>query len=633
MSSMESIGKIAFLKSYFLRLLCVPLWTLFLAGCGGGGGGGDSQANSTPVYPEPDYCSTVQSHSPSTSVTGTAVFYYRPLGNAGGGVQGLVGDPTTDTIAAAEVVVTNSGGTVVQCSFVDSSGNISVSLPRTAGTYTVTVKSRANNALLKASILSDITNNQPYTVSRQVTLDGISSTATLGQVTAYARQSESTAIEGAAFNILKNLSRANLYVRTQIADSSWVADKVTVYWKAGFNPYTYFGGTSSLSFYRPSERKLYILGGKNDNVKTADTDHFDNSVILHEYGHFLEDVYGKTDSPGGSHNGNRIIDPRLAWSEGWANFFQAAVQGTSAYIDTIGFCQDTVETSGTACNTGINLPLGESGASATMDAVGTNGEGTFREVSISRALFKTIRTPASTSVGSLGAAIPFSAVWNIFSNGTSSPTLPGLHSSTIHFRNSGKFFSLLNSVVAANHSGNVTEWNAIMSNERQPTNTKYYADTLTQTGLGSCAKYPMTLSPLADIVDIQGNRYSNKFRSNHFYEYYYNGSSNATISFTYTQTGNPTNLDLVVYKEDHYYYEEQSEALGVINNTYATRSVRSLALDGGGESVSMSGQPAGYYLINVKAATYMKLLSELSPVNYTLKETISGTERLLCPDN
>lgn len=31
-----------------------------------------------------------------------------------------------------------------------------------------------------------------------------------------------------------------------------------------------------------------------ETQKLADTDHFDDSVIIHEYGHFLEDVYGKS---------------------------------------------------------------------------------------------------------------------------------------------------------------------------------------------------------------------------------------------------------------------------------------------------------------------------------------------------
>ena len=63
---------------------------------------------------------------------------------------------------------------------------------------------------------------------------------------------------------------------------------------------------------------------------------FDNDVIIHEYAHFLESTLARTDSFGGPHNGTQPIDPRLAWSEGFANFFQAAVQETADYRDSHG---------------------------------------------------------------------------------------------------------------------------------------------------------------------------------------------------------------------------------------------------------------------------------------------------------
>ncbi len=226
------------------------------------------------------------------------------------------------------------------------------------------------------------------------------------------------------FNIMFDILIANEYVRRNIGKNGdtagvpsanpnkwWVADKVTVYWKAGFNPYTYFGASSPLSFYVPGERKLYILGGSNGDVRRSDTDHFDDSVILHEYGHFLEDTYGHSESPGGSHNGNFIIDARLAWSEGWANFFQSAVlTGADAfdnsalesrlptdkryqyYVDTYGY-----KGSGNA-GVAIAFNLGTEGTNAggyddvTGDLPGT---GTFREVSISRTLYKSTRNTSS----------------------------------------------------------------------------------------------------------------------------------------------------------------------------------------------------------------------------------------------
>ena len=145
------------------------------------------------------------------------------------------------------------------------------------------------------------------------------------------------------------------------------------------------------------KRELYLLGGENGDVDFSDTDHFDNSVIIHEYGHFIEDIFGAPNSPGGSHNGNSVIDPRLAWSEGWADFFQAAVTGQPYYRDTKGNvnCSETDPTSctGVLFDESIDVP--------TDDRPILLGEGNFHEFSVSRTLWQAL------SIGSAGASTHF----------------------------------------------------------------------------------------------------------------------------------------------------------------------------------------------------------------------------------
>jgi hypothetical protein len=46
--------------------------------------------------------------------------------------------------------------------------------------------------------------------------------------------------------------------------------------------------------------------------------------------------FSRDDSIGGPHNIGDPLDPRVAWSEGWANFFSSAVRGTSIYLDSKG---------------------------------------------------------------------------------------------------------------------------------------------------------------------------------------------------------------------------------------------------------------------------------------------------------
>lgn len=601
-----------------------------LSSCGGGGFKSADNSPSTQTFPEPEYCSNVTSYSPSITVTATAKYFYRPTAFvAGMSAWVLSGNPVQGNIAAAEVVVTNSAGAVVQCASTDDVGAISFTLPKQAGSYTISVRSRAYNSLLKASVLDDINANQPYKISGSINLSGGETNASAGTITAYARKSESAAIEGGAFSILRALYDTNKYIRTQTSQPSWVAEKVSVYWRAGFNPYAYFGYPDSpLSFYLMGKRQLFILGGLNGDVNTADTDHFDNTVVIHEYGHFLEDVYSKSNSPGGSHNGNMLLDPRLAWSEGWAYFLQGAVQGLNKSIDTGGYCNDTVETNG-VCTQKVFLQHDQNGGTASYDAVSVAGEGTFREVSVIRTLYKAMQTTVSSSYP-FGAAISFNDIWNVFS-GTST----GFASTNVHFRSSGKFFNLLSAVVAGYPAGNQAAWTSILNNERQPNTTAYYADTLT--AAASCAKFPKALTPAVD-QSVGSYVLSNKLRSDHFYQYYYTGAANTFLTIDYTQgTGTTIDLDLNIYKETYSYFEQQAElAWGQSNNSVAVRSIRANpAIESGQEYVNMSGLPAGYYMINIKANSYGKTNAQLSTgtANYTLKETISGVVKELCPDN
>lgn len=77
----------------------------------------------------------------------------------------------------------------------------------------------------------------------------------------------------------------------------------------------------------------YNTGGSyyGDSVMTidgapSDPDEWDVSVIAHEYGHFIYDEYTTYSVPVGSHCWNGRSTPELAWSEGWANFFQSAIK-------------------------------------------------------------------------------------------------------------------------------------------------------------------------------------------------------------------------------------------------------------------------------------------------------------------
>ncbi len=88
-------------------------------------------------------------------------------------------------------------------------------------------------------------------------------------------------------------------------------------------------GELGTSFYQPDIDSLFLVGDATD-----DTEEFDDHVIVHEWGHYFEDNFSRSDSIGGSHGVGDRLDPRLAFGEGWATALAGMALGNHLYCDT-----------------------------------------------------------------------------------------------------------------------------------------------------------------------------------------------------------------------------------------------------------------------------------------------------------
>lgn len=80
---------------------------------------------------------------------------------------------------------------------------------------------------------------------------------------------------------------------------------------------SYFSGTSSTMFI---------------NGSSAEPDEFDPPVVAHEFGHYIQRWYSRSNNPGGAHDGSPA-DPNLAFGEGGASYLGSLITGSSYYID------------------------------------------------------------------------------------------------------------------------------------------------------------------------------------------------------------------------------------------------------------------------------------------------------------
>ncbi len=108
---------------------------------------------------------------------------------------------------------------------------------------------------------------------------------------------------------------------------------------------------------------LFLLGDAS-----VDTEEFDDHVVVHEWGHYFEDNFSRSDSIGGPHALGQTLDARLAFGEGWAT----ALAGMA--LDNPQYC-DTGE-AGTTQGFGIN---------AESDGFGL--QGWYNEISVTTFLY------------------------------------------------------------------------------------------------------------------------------------------------------------------------------------------------------------------------------------------------------
>lgn len=612
-----------FSQAYLKKIAAMPIFTTILfvslSGCD------NQKITSTTIVgscsnrvstiysgpPEATYCSTTYVYASPVTVTGTARFESRPyqassctdpncgLGNIG----------ASEPIRYAEVVAYDPTGAIAQCAETNNSGFFSMQLPDSTNTYTIKVHSRANNTYIKASVLNCPEENKPYAItsSIQPTAPGPYS---LGTITASAANTSD--LSGAAFNIYEQILKSNEFLRTQLSNcgtnftgcnSFSVAPKVQVYWEKGFNPNEYFNSNSGLSFYLPGYKRLFILGGVSGDIYSSDTDHFDNSVIIHEYGHFLEDVYTISDSPGGAHSGNAIIDPRLAWSEGWGNFIQAATRNEAQYRDTIGTpnAANPVAISDYIFDVPLEASNGGSVGTCTVGSATSgcdlpefNYEGNFREFAITRSLWDIFDSAANPdSTGDEAVNNNIEELWNAMTS------VQGLLNSAAAFRSMGLVhYAQANRNVGPNPTSN---WSSIYTIHKQGDYTEYarYVD-----NIGGCAKV-FTLIPSDEYPADNGSfGTSHLVRNNDFLHYNHAGGSvtftlkalTTDISGGYTTELEP-DVDLYVYNLSGR-YGNSSDIVGSAahywDNLPSTEQT---------ETVTFSNLAAGEYLLNVKLYT------------------------------
>ncbi|MBT8143026.1 MAG: hypothetical protein KJO88_11735, partial [Gammaproteobacteria bacterium] len=294
-----------------------------------------------------DSVDVIVSPAPSSvTITGKATYDNVPHNTVTNGLN--YAGTTQDPIRRA-VVELIQGATIIHSDLTDIDGNYSFTVNPNSGSYFVRIKARTllTGAASWDVLVVDNTNSQAI-----YALDGSSfevltsdiNRPTMNAGSGWGGSSYTGARAAAPFHILDRLVDGKL--KLLAVDPNLTMPSVDVNWSVNNSPTSgssdqltnLRNGDIGTSFYStfPSSAaefagpQFFILG-----TQDVDTDEYDGHVVVHEWGHYFENVLSRSDSLGGAHAGGDRLDMRVAFGEGFGNAWSAIITDDTFYRDSL----------------------------------------------------------------------------------------------------------------------------------------------------------------------------------------------------------------------------------------------------------------------------------------------------------
>jgi len=302
-----------------------------LSACGGGGDG-----NGNPAPPT------------SVTVSGRITFDRIPFKSNGLGLNPSAPIESPARLVTVEALDATSSA-VLATTATDANGDYAVQVPPNRS-----VKIRAKAQMMKSGaaptwnfrVLNNTNGNALYALDGSAFDTGTAnSTRNLRAASGWGTTSYTGTRAAAPFAILDTIYSARSLILSAAANTAFPA--LDLFWSPSNRPTagmlcttsgdigtTFFttGGTGADNCTQGGALAagIYILG----DFSAGDTDEFDQHVIAHEFGHYVENNFSRSDSIGGDHGPADRVDLRLAFSEGWGNAYSGMVLNDPVYRDS-----------------------------------------------------------------------------------------------------------------------------------------------------------------------------------------------------------------------------------------------------------------------------------------------------------
>lgn len=326
-------------------LLCSLM--LLLGACGGGGGGSSNgfmprSSSSADVSSSSNASSSSSSSSSSAPVlvnpvvvSGTVTYEFVPFNDDFIGLDYSAIE--TRPVRGAVVELVDSTNTPVAITATDDNGFYSAAVEaNTVLRVQVKAQLQRNQAPSWDMTVNDNTNNNRLyaLVGSEASVGDSDSQRNLHAPSGWGSGNYATSRPAGPFAILDAVYTS----LQQFVDAGYSGNfpPLQLFWSV--NNITAEGepsrGEIGTSYY--FDKEIYILGEANQ-----DTDEFDSHVIVHEWGHYIEDALGRSDSIGGPHQDTDYLDMRVAFSEGFSNAFAAMMLDDPIYRDSLDVNQSS----------------------------------------------------------------------------------------------------------------------------------------------------------------------------------------------------------------------------------------------------------------------------------------------------
>lgn len=302
---------------------------LLLAGCGGGGG---DDGPASPPGPN-----TPPAVDGDATVAGRVTYDRVPHNGITNGLDYAATIPAPVRGAVVEAIAANSGTEVLASTETDAEGNYVFAVPSDTELF---IRVEAQSVRTGApswnfTIVDNTRGDALYALDGSAFDSGMEdSVRNLHAASGWGGSAYTGVRAAAPFSILDTVYESFSLVLA--ADPTAAFPALELNWSPDNRPVSPFdpgAGDIVTSSYRFSGGvgEVFILGAAD-----SDTDEFDRHVIAHEWGHYFENEFSRSDSIGGPHGLGDYLDMRVAFGEGFGNAFSGMALGDPLYRDSMG---------------------------------------------------------------------------------------------------------------------------------------------------------------------------------------------------------------------------------------------------------------------------------------------------------